>query len=123
VSVPVSLDRLRDEVEVFGASAYALTTGGDGRPHAVLASVEWRGERLALPAGGRTAANAGDRPQVALLWPPTEAGGYSLIVDGNAEVTDGRLLVEPTKAVLHRPARPDAEPAAGACGSDCVPLS
>jgi hypothetical protein len=122
VSVPVSLDRLREEVEVFGPSAYALTTGADGRPHAVLASVEWREERLALPAGGRTAANAADRPHVALLWPPTEAGGYSLIVDGSADVHDGRMLVEPTKAVLHRPALPGAEPAAGACGSDCVPL-
>jgi hypothetical protein len=122
VSVPVSLDRLRDEVEVFGASAYALTSGADGRPHAVLAAVGWNGERLALPAGGRTAANAGERPHVALLWPPAEPGGYSLIVDGDAEVADGRLLVAPTKAVLHRPARPDTEPAAGACGSDCVPL-
>jgi hypothetical protein len=122
VSVPVSLDRLRDEVEVFGASAYALTTGTDGRPHAVLAAVEWHGARLAFPAGERTAANAGERPGVALLWPPAEPGGYSLIVDGNAVVADGRLLVEPTKAVLHRPARPGAEPAAGSCESDCVRL-
>jgi hypothetical protein len=122
VSVPVSLDRLRGEIEVFGPSAYALTTGGDGRPHAVLAAVEWRGERLALPAGGRTAANAGERPRVALLWPPTEAGGYSLIVDGDAEIAGGSLLVEPTKAVLHRPGARGAAPHGDGCGSDCIPV-
>jgi hypothetical protein len=122
VSVAVSLERLREEIEVFGNSAYALTTGAEGRPHAVLATVGWSGERLELPAGGRTAANAGERPCVSLLWPPAEAGGYSLIVDGNAEVADGRLLVEPTKAVLHRPSAPGSGPAANGCGSDCVPV-
>ena len=122
MSVPVSLDRLRDEIDGFGPSAYALTTGADGRPHAVLATVGWSGGRLALPAGERTAANADARPHVSLLWPPGEPGGYSLIVDGDAEVGDGRLLVEPTKAVLHRPAAPGAQPPADGCGSDCVPI-
>jgi len=122
VSVPVSLDRLRAEVDAFGPSAYALTTGADGRPHAVLAAVAWSGDRLALPAGERTAANAGERPHVALLWPPAEAGGYSLIVDGDAEVDGGHLLVVPTKAVLHRPAALGAEPTHAGCGSDCLPL-
>lgn len=122
MSVPVSLDRLRDEIGVFGPSAYALTTGADGRPHAVLTAVGWSGDRLALPAGARTAANAGERPHVALLWPPTEAGGYSLIVDGDAEVAGGHLLVAPTKAVLHRSAAAGAEPPREGCGSDCVPL-
>jgi hypothetical protein len=122
VSVPVSLERLREEIDVFGASAYALTSGADGRPHAVLTSVAWSGERLTLSAGRRTAANAGERGCVALLWPPPEAGGYSLIVDGDAEVADGRLLVEPTKAVLHRPSAPGSEKPAHGCGSDCVPV-
>ena len=122
MSVPVSLDRLRDEIGVYGPHAYALTTGADGRPHAALATVDWSGERLVVPAGGRTEANAGDRPHIALLWPPAEAGGYSLIVDGDAEVADGRLLVEPTKAVLHRPAAPEAKPTGDGCGSDCVPV-
>ena len=122
MSVAVALDRLRHEIAVFGTSAYVLTTGADGRPHAVLTTVGWSGERLELSSGGRTAANAGERPCVALLWPPVEAGGYSLIVDGNAEVADGRLLVEPTKAVLHRPSASGSTPAANGCGSDCVPV-
>jgi hypothetical protein len=49
---------------------------------------------------------------------------YSLIVDGTAVVAsreDGhRLLITPTKAVLHRPAA--APDPASPCGADCVPL-
>jgi hypothetical protein len=86
----------------------------------VLSTIAWEGDRIVVQAGRRTAGNAAAQSLVALLWPPLEAGGYSLIVDGGAAAADGRLLVEPTKAVLHRPGPPTPAGAASGCTSDCV---
>ena len=41
---------------------------------------------------------------VVLLFPPIEADGFSMIVDGEAEVNGDGVVVTPTWAVLHRPA-------------------
>jgi hypothetical protein len=75
--------------------------------------------------GGRTRSNLNHRSDVTLLWPPPEPGGYSLIVDGRAEVTDSdtdadsaRLGVVPTRALLHRNA--DSPEVAKGCLHDCV---
>ncbi len=78
--------------------------------------------------GGRTRKNLAHRRHVTLLWPPPEPGGYSLIVDGSAEVTDAedetaRLGVVPTRALLHRDAAPDSPSAAKGCLHDCVVFS
>jgi hypothetical protein len=78
--------------------------------------------------GGRTRENLADRRDVTLLWPPPEPGGYSLIVDGTAEVTDAddeavRLRVVPTRALLHREADADSPGAAKGCLHDCVVFS
>ena len=55
--------------------------------------------------GGRSSRNAQVHPDVSLLWPPFEPGGYSLISDGVArDLGDERMAFSPTKAVLHRPA-------------------
>jgi hypothetical protein len=126
VSVPVSLDRLREQLEAFGSAPYLLTVGDDSRPHAVGVVADWADDRLAARVGRRSAANASARSLVSLVWPPHEPGGYTLIVDGDADVTagvDGDLVfVTPTKAVLHRAAAADGGTAQGACTSDCVPL-
>jgi hypothetical protein len=122
MSLPVSLDGLREEVARFGAAPYVVTVGEDGAPHAVSVSAAWDGDLLTASVGARTAANAAARPRVSLLWPPYEPGGYSLIVDGAAELDGERLRVAPSKAVLHRPARAGFEPASPSCGSDCKPL-
>jgi Pyridoxamine 5'-phosphate oxidase len=125
MSIPVSLDRLRAAIAERAASAYVLTVSDDGRPHAVHAPVRWEGDALAADVGRRTAANAAARPGVSLLYGVRADGEYSLIVDGTAAVAragDGqRLLVTPTKAVLHRPA-PAPDPANAACDADCKPL-
>jgi len=105
-------------------SAYVLTVSDDGRPHAVHAAVRWEGAVLAAEVGRRSAANAQARPGVSLLFPVRSEGDYSLIVDGTGVVETAesgqRLLVTPTKAVLHRPAAvPDPT---SSCTADCVPV-
>ncbi|MGH9034670.1 MAG: hypothetical protein ACRD0O_02825 [Acidimicrobiia bacterium] len=120
MSIAVELDRLRDETARYGASAYLLTTGTDGRPHAVATAVRWEGDRLAAPAGNRTLGNVAGCPLVSFLWPPTEPDGYTLIVDAEADVVDGTVSARPTRGVLHRPG--PAQPPRPSCTSDCVPL-
>jgi hypothetical protein len=124
MSIPVPLDRLRAALEERGRSAYLLTVSDDGRPHVIHGSVRWEGDALTTDVGRRSAANAATRPSVSLLYPVRSDGDYSLIVDGSAVVVreDGqRLLITPTKAVLHRPA-PAPDPSSSPCAADCVPL-
>jgi hypothetical protein len=132
MSIPVALDELRSTSGGY-RFAYLMTIADDGRPHAVAVSPTHDGAVLVVAGvGRRTAANAEARPVVALVWPPDDLGGYSLIVDGDATVDrsgsgsgngDGTTVrVRPTKAVLHRPA-PSPDPTSS-CTSDCrsVPL-
>jgi hypothetical protein len=122
MSVPVSLDRLGEELARFGNWAYVLTVSDGARPHAVSVELAWDGAVFRASGGRRTVANAGARPSVSLLWPPYEPGGYSLIVDADAAV-DGEsgLVLTPTTGVLHRTG-PSPDPTSG-CASDCVPLT
>jgi hypothetical protein len=124
MSIRVPLDGLRAATEERGGSAYLLTVADDTRPHAVHTPVRWMGDVLVADVGKRTAANAAARPAVSLLYPVRADGDYSLIVDGTAAVAaqeDGqRLLITPTKAVLHRAAA--APDPSSPCGADCVPL-
>jgi hypothetical protein len=127
VSVPVTLERLRGEIENFDLDPYLLTVSDDDRPHCVAVVVSWAAHELVMGAGNRTLANATARPSVSLLWSPSTAGGYSLIVDATVTATSGTgqgdnsLTARPTRAVLHRPAT-RGESAASACGADCVPV-
>jgi len=124
MSIPVPLERLRAALEERGGNAYVLTVTDDGRPHVVHSAVCWADDTLAADVGRRSAANAAARPSMSLLYPARSDGDYSLIVDGNATVIardDGqRLLITPTKAVLHRPAA--APDPSSPCAADCVPL-
>lgn len=124
----MALERLGAEIAQRRVPPYLLTVNPDGRPHAVATGVTGDGHLLRVAAGLRTCRNITDRPLVSLVWPPDEPGGYSLIVDGDAQVEeragDGEVTVavEVTSAVLHRPGPPlDGRPG-GACGNDCVPL-
>ena len=124
MSIPVALEALHAAIDERGATAYVLTVTDDGRPHAVHVPMSWDGDALAAEVGKRTASNAVARSGVSLLFPVRSPGDYSLIVDGTATVAPGsdppRLLITPTKAVLHRAAAPPDSTAAGA--HDCVPL-
>jgi hypothetical protein len=125
MSIPVPLERLRSALAERGESAYLLTVGDDGKPHAVHVPVSWHDDALGAAVGKRSAANASARPTaVSLLYPVRTPDDYTLIVDGTAAVAqlgdERRVLVTPIKAVLHRPAAvPDL---ASTCGADCVPL-
>ena len=61
---------------------------------------------------------------VTLVWPPSQPGDYTLIVDGRGHPTDGdaALQIVPSRAVLHRKAAPDSAATAADCLHDCVPL-
>jgi hypothetical protein len=124
MSIPVPLESLRAALNERGENAYLLTVADDARPHVVHVPVRWQGDVLAADVGKRSAANAAARSSVSLLYPVRMDGDYSLIVDGIAVLASQqdshRVLITPTKAVLHRPA---AAPDPGsACGADCVPL-
>jgi len=107
MSIPVDLENLADELASRGPG-YLLTSGPDGRPHTIELTFTADGAVLRAPSGKSSARNIADRPLVALLWPPTEPGGYSLIVDGEATIEgddDTRTaVVTATHAILHRPA-------------------
>lgn len=127
MSVSVELEGLREAIADTDRAPYLLTVADDGRPHSVAVTFTWRADELVVPVGNRTLANARERNLVSLLWPPSEPGGYSLIVD--ATVTgasgsgagDNAIMLSPTRAVLHRPAG-DVGTAAAGCGADCLPL-
>jgi hypothetical protein len=122
MSIPVTLEKLRVEAERYGATPYLLTVSDDGRPHSVSVAASWREGSFVAKTGKRTAMNVASRRLVSLLWAPIEPGGYSLIVDGDASVEgagdDARVVVRPTRGVLHRPAAsPSAVP--DGCSADC----
>jgi hypothetical protein len=125
VSVPVGIERLREEIARFGAEAFLLTVRDDNRPHVVSVAPRWDGDALVVRAGGTSIANAAARPSVTLLWPAGVAGAFSLIVDGTAAAdadadAGDELAIDPVKAVLHRSAAgPDGS---GPAGSECEPV-
>jgi hypothetical protein len=109
--------------------AYLLTVGDDYRVHTVTVDpVLSDGVMDVGLIGGRTRKNLAQRSDVTLLWPPREPADYSLIVDGQAKVSDSgdetvRLAIVPTRALLHRNADPDSPVAAKGCLHDCVVFS
>jgi hypothetical protein len=118
MSVPVQIETIRAELEAEGAAAFLVTVGPDSTPHVVSALVSWVGDRLAVGSGRRTARNVAEHATVTLLWPTTEDGGLSLLVDGEAELVGEQVLIRPTFAIRHRSVTdPD-----GSRRSDCAEL-
>jgi hypothetical protein len=106
--------------------AYLVTVDDDYRVHTVTVEPELReGAMVVGLIGGRTRQNVERRSVVTLLWPPSEPDGYSLIVDGRAELADSnddaaQLWVIPTRALLHRNAEPRTTGSAIGHLHDCV---
>jgi hypothetical protein len=114
MSVKVDLGELAEHLRHYGF-AYLMTVGDDLRAHAVAVHPMLDGRQLEVAElGGTSRANVEARPGVSLVWPPFEHGGYSLIVDGQATLTEAGATVTLEHAILHRPAEGG--------GHDCVPL-
>ena len=124
----VDLERLAAALADF-PFAYLITVDDDYRAHTVTVEPVLHGTVLEVGlVGGGTRRNLADRSAVTLLWPPSDPDGYSLIVDGRAEISDAseetaRLGVVPTRALLHREAETDSPAAAKGCLHDCVVFS
>jgi hypothetical protein len=121
MSVKVDLDQLAGALADF-TFAYLVTVDDGYHVHTVAVEpVLANGVLDVGQVGNSTRSNAGAHPDVTVVWPPREPGGYTLIIDGRAEVTDSALKVVPSRAVLHRKATPGVATKPG-CLHDCVPL-
>ncbi len=124
MSVKVDLDQLAGALDDF-TFAYLVTVGDAYHAHTVAVDPLFADGILDVgTVGERTRKNLAQHGDVTLVWPPSEPGGYSLIVDGRGQpvADDGRLWIVPTRAVLHRKAAPDSPATATGCLHDCVPL-
>ena len=122
MSIPVEVGDLGKALEGFGAGY--LLTSSDGRVKVVTVEPSVNDGVVRVGAPGRgTLANLADNPAVTLVFPPLEQRGFTLLVDGTAEVDGDDVRVAPSGAVLHRPAaHADGPPAPDGCGHDCQPV-
>ena len=103
MSVAVALDRLAEQVDKLGPSAFLISVAPEGKSHVVSVHVRLEGDELVAEVGRTSRANLGSNPQATLLWAAPADEPYSLIVDGTADLRTGDLIaVHPERAVLHR---------------------
>jgi hypothetical protein len=104
MSKVVELNELTETLGAYGAG-YLLTGNPDGRVKVVSVPRSFAAGSFTFRAPGPgSCANAAGNPAVTVLFPPLAQPGFSLIVDGTATVSGEDLLVQPTSAILHRPA-------------------
>jgi hypothetical protein len=113
---------LSEAISQYGRQAYLLTVGKDG-PHTSHVSVDLRGNVIGCAIGASAAKNIAREPHVSLFWPPSEPGGYAMIVNGTAtrrgDPTSATMAeITLTKSVFHRPGPKPAD-SDGPCASDC----
>ncbi len=100
--------------------AYLMTVTDDGRVHVVAITPSVTEGALRVDeVGRRSTANLAARPNISLVFPPRDVGGFSLIVDGDAAADGDAVVITPTTAVLHRPAPASGMDTGSSCGSDC----
>ncbi|MEZ0384114.1 pyridoxamine 5'-phosphate oxidase family protein [Mycobacterium sp. pW045] len=122
----VDFDRLAEKLVGYDY-AYLITVDTENRPHPVPVMPTLDGETVRIGAlgGRRSRANLARSSDVTVMWPPPAPGGYTVIVDGTAEVSDAGELasvaITPSRAVLIRVATPQS-PGETPCYSDCVDL-
>ena len=103
MSVAVEVEQLAERVGEYGPAAFVVTVGEGASAHVVSAPVAVEGELLVVTVGRTTAANVERQPTATVLWAGRPGDDYCLIVDGTASVrAGGGVVVEPTRAVLHR---------------------
>ncbi|WP_308466553.1 hypothetical protein [Rathayibacter soli] len=123
----IDMESLADTAAGYGF-AYLITVGDNAQIHTSAVNPVIGDSAVMIPGtSAHSRTNAGQNPNISLVWPPAVDGGYSLIVDGEAhasgDASDGALQITPSRAVLHRPApRPGPASADSTCRSDCVEL-
>ncbi len=123
MSIPVEVADLARALEDFGAGYLLTTTGGTVKVVTVEPTVT-DGAVLVERPGKGTVANLAGNATVTLVFPPREPKGFTLLVDGTAEVAGEDVRITPATAVLHRPAsHADGPPAPDGCGNDCAPVA
>lgn len=121
MSVKVDLDQLADALANY-TFAYLVTVGDDYRAHTVAVEPVFGDGVLDVgPVGGQTGRNLGRHSDVTLVWPPSQRGGYTLIVDGASRPSGDAVTITPHRAVLHRKSAPGTATKPG-CKDDCKPL-
>ena len=117
MSIEVPIDELAETMERYDF-AYVVTVSDSGRPHLVAVRPTVSGAELTVSVGRTSFANATIRPEITLVFPPVDEGGFSLVVDATATSRDGSapasgsdsgatsgvMRLTATWAVLHRPA-------------------
>ena len=122
MSIPVDVADLARALKDFGAGY--LLTSRDGRVKVVTVEPSVTDGLVLVAAPGKgTLANVADNAAVTLVFPPPEPKGFTLLVDGTAEVAGDDVRVAPSGAVLHRPAsHADGPLPPDGCGPDCAPV-
>jgi hypothetical protein len=130
MSIPVDVADLEQALADFGAG-YLLTVGSQGTVKVVTVEpIVQDGALVIADASKGTVANLAGNPQVTLVFPPPLPKGFTLLVDGTAEVDGDDVRVTPSGAVLHRPGvhadgppPPSAGEATDSCVNDCAPVT
>jgi hypothetical protein len=104
MSVPVEVVDIGKALTDYGAGY--LLTSSEGRIKVVSVEPAMRDTGvLVVRAPGRgTSANIAANSQVTLVFSPLAQRGFTLLVDGTAELDGDDVVVTATGAVLHRPA-------------------
>ncbi len=103
MSIAVPLGELEAMLSKF-PWAYLVTVSDQGRAHVLAVPTELVDGHLRATVGRATRANATARPEITMVFPPCANDDHSLIVDGVATVADDLVWLNPTTAMLHRPA-------------------
>jgi hypothetical protein len=106
MSITVPLDELATTLATY-PWCYLVTVSDDQRAHSLAVPTVFADGRFTAAAGRTTRINVAARSTITLLCPPPSGHEYSLIIDGVARVDGEMVSVEPTAAVLHRPALRD----------------
>lgn len=124
MSIPVAAKDILKTINEYGSSTYLISATADNHPHVANLTFTIDKNDLILTVGKRGTKNLENCPQITMLWPPNELGGYSLIIDGMAskqEDLDGSgsvWKISFDSGILHRPAQNPANNDSS-CGSDC----
>lgn len=104
MSIPVDVADLARALTDFDAG-YLLTVSADGRVKVIGMVPEVVDGQVVVSSPGRgSLANLALNKTVTMVFPPRDAGGHTLLVDGTATLAGGVVHVAPSGAVLHRTA-------------------